>query len=255
MNRPLLAVVLSASVVVGVLTQAPSALVDAQKALGGELPGSLKNFVAKGVRRNIIAGQPATAIPFEWDFELPDKFVWSEGGTDRVLIGFNGNKVITNSPENLFYTGGYPEDRAGIVRDEEQLVNARVGFAIVSLGIFAREFHAAYPMEFLKHPTDTDSVNLEADQLSATFKIDPITRLPSQLAWRQQGRGGLGGGLVTRLWAYSSYRDVEARKVPVRLSFYLGQLKTDKLQEMVRWEIQSFQFNGPIDPKIFKPTR
>lgn len=38
----------------------------------------------------------------------------------------------------------------------------------------------------------------------------------------------MGGGLVTRLWMYSSYRDVEGRKVPARLSFYLGQLKTDK---------------------------
>lgn len=239
----------------GLSAQTPSALVDAQKALGGELPGSFKNFVAKGVRRNIIAGQPATAIPFEWDFEMPDKWVWIERGTSPISIGFNGKKVITNRPENLFYTGGDAEDRSAITRDEEQLVNAHVGFAVVSLGFFAREFRGAYPMEFFKNANDADSVNLEADQLSATFKIDPITHLPSQLGWREQGRGGVGGGLVTRLWVYSSYRDVESRKVPARLSFYLGQLKTDKLQEMSRWEIQSFQFNGEIDPKVFKPAK
>ncbi len=241
--------------VVSVAAQTPSALLDAQKALGGELPGSFKNFVAKGVRRNIIAGQPATAIPFEWDFERPDKFVWSEAGSDPVVSGFNGKKVITNSPENLFYTGGYAEDRADIVRDEERLANARVGFAIVSLGFFAREFREAYPIEFFKNQGDPDAVNLEADQLSATFKLDPMTHLPSQLGWRQQGRGGLGGGLVTRLWVYSSYRDVDGRKVPAQLSFYLGEAKTDKLREMARWQIQTFQFNGPIDPKVFKPAK
>lgn len=240
---------------VSLWAQTPAALADAQKALGGELPGSLKNFVAKGVRRNIIAGQPATAIPFEWNFELPDKFVWSEGGTDRVVIGFNGKKVITNSPENLFDMGGYPEDRNAVVRDEERLANARVNFAIVSLGIFARDFRGAFPMEFFKNQNDTSSVNIEADQLSATFKLDPITHLPSQLGWREQGRGGVGGALVTRLWVYSNYRDVEARKVPGRLSFYLGQAKTDRLQEMARWELQSFQWNAPIDPKVFKPAK
>lgn len=240
---------------VSLLAQTPAALVDAQKALGGELPGSLKTFVAKGVRRNIIAGQPATAIPFEWDFELPDKFVWSEGGTDRVVIGFNGKKVITNSPENLFDMGGYPEDRNAVVRDEERLANARVNFAIVSLGIFARDFRGAFPMEFFKNQGDTASVNIEADQLSATFKLDPMTHLPARLGWREQGRGGVGGALVTRLWVYSNYREVDARKVPGRLSFYLGQAKTDKLQEMARWELQSFQWNAPIDAKVFKPAK
>ena len=254
--RPLHTVaVLLVAAVVGLAAQTPSALVEAQKALGGELPGSFKNFVAKGVRRNIIAGQPATAIPFEWNFEMPDKWVWIEGGTSPISIGFNGKKVITNSPENLFYTGGYAEDRSAIARDEEQLVNAHVGFAVVTLGLFAREFRGAYPMEFLSNAADTDAANIEADQLSATFKLDPVTHLPSQLGWREQGRGGVGGGLVTRLWVYSSYRDVDARKVPARLSFYLGQLKSDKLQEMSRWEIQSFQFNGTIDPKVFRPAK
>jgi len=231
--------------------QTPSALVSAQKALGGELPGSFKNFVAKGVRRNIVAGQPATSFPFEWDFEMPDKFVWREGTPYNVAVGFSGKKLISNSPEDLYYTGGYAEDRSAIVRDEERLATARVNFAIVSLGFFAREFRDAFPIEFFKNVGDADSVNLEADQLSATFKIDPITHLPSQLGWRQQGRGGVGGALVTRLWVYSSYRDVDARKVPARLAFYLGQAKTDKLQEMARWEIQSFQFNAVIDSKIF----
>ena len=247
--------VLLVAAVVGLAAQTPSAITSAQKALGGELPGSFRNFVAKGVRRNIIAGQPATAIPFEWNFEMPDKWVWIEGGTSPISIGFNGKRVITNRPENIFYTGGDPEDRSAIARDEEQLVNAHVGFAVVSLGLFAREFRGAFPMEFLKNAADTDAVNIEADQLSATFKLDPVTHLPSQLGWREQGRGGVGGGLVTRLWVYSSYRDVETRKVPARLSFYLGQLKTDKLQEMSRWEIQSFQFNGAIDPKVFRPAR
>ncbi|MBP6717040.1 MAG: hypothetical protein KA205_09270 [Acidobacteria bacterium] len=240
---------------VSLWAQTPAALADAQKALGGELPGSLKNFSAKGVRRNIIAGQPATAIPFEWHFELPDKFVWIEGGADRVVIGFNGKKVVTNSPENLFDMGGYPEDRNAIVRDDEKLANARVNFAIVSLGVFAREFRQAFPMEFFKNVGDTDAVTIEADQLSATFKLDPITHLPSQLGWRQQGRGGLGGALVTRLWVYSNYRDVDARKVPGRLAFYLGQAKTDKLQEMARWDLQSFQWNAPIDSKVFAPAK
>jgi hypothetical protein len=247
--------VLFAGAAVSLSAQTPNALVEAQKALGGELPGSFKNFVAKGVRRNIIAGQPATSIPFEWDFELPDKFAWSERGDSPIVIGFNGKKVVTNSPENLFYMSDFSEDRTGIVRDEEQLANARVSFAIVSLGLFAREFKGAFPMEFFKNQGDPDSVNIEGDQLSATFKIDPVTHLPSQLGWRQQGRGGVGGALVTRLWVYSSYRDVDGRKVPARLTFYLGQAKTDKLQEMVRWEVQSFQFNGQIDPKIFKPAK
>lgn len=145
--------VLIVAAAVGLSAQTPSALGDAQKALGGELPGSFKNFVAKGVRRNI-----------------------------------NGKKVITNRPENLFYTGGDVADRSAIARDEEQLVNAHVGFAIVSLGFFAREFRGAFPMEFFKNANDADSVNIEADQLSATFKIDPITHLPSQLGWREQGR-------------------------------------------------------------------
>lgn len=253
MKQVCLSVLLLSSV--ALLAQTPSALVSAQKALGGELPGSFRNFVAKGVRRNIIAGQPATSIPFEWDFEMPDKFVWREDGASRIVIGFNGKKLISNSPEDLFYTGGLAEDRSAIVRDEERLATARVDFAIVSLGFFAREFRGAFPMESFKNAGDTDSVNLEADQLSATFKIDPITHLPSQLGWRQQGRGGVGGALVTRLWVYSSYRDVESRKVPARIAFYLGQAKTDKLQEMARWEIQSFQFNGEIDPKVFTPAK
>lgn len=247
--------VIALGTAVTLAAQTPSALVDAQKALGGELPGSFKNFVAKGVLRQIIAGQPATSIPFEWDFEMPDKFAWIQAGTNPVTIGFNGNKVVTNSPENLFYMVGDPEDRSAVVRDDERLAMARVNFAIVSLGFFAREFRSAYPMNFLPQVGDRDSINIEADDLSATFRIDPVTHLPSQLGWRQQGRLGVGGALTTRLWVYSSFRDVESRKVPARLSFYLGQQKTDKLQEMARWEVQSFQFNGQIDPKVFRPAR
>jgi hypothetical protein len=252
---PVRVIALAALFSVSLWAQTPPAMADAQRALGGELPESLKNFSAKGVRRNIIAGQPATTIPFEWHFELPDKFVWIEGGTDRVVIGLNGKKVITNSPENLFDMGGYAEDRNAIVRDEERLANARVNFALVSLGVFAREFREAFPMKFFKNPANPDSVSIEADQLSATFTFDPITHLPSQLGWRQQGRGGVGGGLVTRLWVYSNFRDVHARKVPGRLAFYLGQAKTDKLQEMARWDLQAFQWNAPIDPKVFAPAK
>jgi hypothetical protein len=247
--------VLVTSVAVTLSAQIPSTLADAQKALGGELPGSFKNFVAKGVRRNIIAGQPATSIPFEWDFELPDKFAWIERGLNPFTIGFNGKKVVTDSPESIFYWGGSAEDRSAIVRDNERLSLARVNFAIVSLGFFARDFRGAFPIEFLKNTADPDSVNIEADDFSATLKIDPVSHLPSQLAWREQGRMGVGGGLVTRLFAYSSFRDVENRKVPARLSFYLGQAKTDKLQEMTRWEIQTLQFNAPIDPKVFRPAK
>lgn len=236
---------------------ADTILAAARQALGGgKVLSETTSFVLKGTKQTTTYTVKSSAS-FEILCELPDRFVWKEdaGLRGAMAIGFNGGRVITTTPQSMaasqpITAAVSSAQSAAVIADSDQLLVARIDFAVVTMGLFATSFPST-PLKFTTpRPGAIDMRG--RDDFAATMLFDPITHLPDRLGYKVVAPQG--AGLQLRQWTYGDYRDVEGRKVPFRVTISVGRDGATQLTQEAEWDVSEVKFNVKIDGREFRSS-
>ena len=119
----------------------------ARLALAGGTERALPNTFSI-VGQRLVVGDEGKPYSFETPAELPDKFVWKQvTRTSATRRGFDGNRLITDVPQEFAANSSRAHGRADVVRDGDQLQVIRAQFAALTLGLFATSLRSV-PLMF-----------------------------------------------------------------------------------------------------------